>query len=540
MGGSHSHSPGVNSCQARLGVFQVETPSFDFWSNQNLKSRENGLTNKSTGMPLYSQHDTVGNITLISLAVCALLTVHYQCQPVPFSSLCHLHPASLELPFTTMPTPPKGKSSGSRKGIDFVQCSNCCQTWDYASRNMCYAHIARANKSGASTKRMSFTSACAGAKVLLHYYKQTMKTAIGGTAYYVEDTQAPPTIPASPAKAEVTDPYIPVTQYQYHDEGTESTDTAMQDCSDCMDAVMAEDGTDPELDSSTTRTKWKPGDMNQCLLAMRSSSHLRLNPGDGALTDLVRRLLHDGSMASTYSAAQAQRWTDAQIVTAQKAYHLLMVQCFTADAKKHLLDLQDKTQITQSQQMIMDFCLRHSLSQGTSENLVALLQDPRMNLEDMKGKTYKTLHKNIKDNIPDEYAFRQLELYVGKLYGLRVPVSDTHGKTITVPVRCMFPALLLLYADIRYKGVMYLVPNPSFRVGPNGQKERDFCGFDTCEPHVHALNGPPVIISVMKSHLQLLALTMYHDFSFLCSCSIRESGSPIWIRHSPFTWPVEC
>lgn len=431
---------------------------------------------------------TVGHITLMFLALCLLLTVYEHSLSVPFSSLCH--PASLELLFNTMPGPTARKSQSSRnpQGIDYVQCSKCTYTCDYANRNWCHAHISRANVGNAESLKYNkrWTTTCAGAKVMYHHFKQTMKTAIGGTAHFVEDTQAPPHIPASPAKT-VTDPYIPIQEYQHDDQ---DTDIAMLDG---MEDEMVGDGTDPEDTSSTTQTQWQPTDLQNCLLAMRSGSHLMRNPGDANLTDLVRRLLHDGSMASTFSAADACKWTDADIHAAQQISHLLSVNCFTADADQRLVDLHNKLKITHSQQMILSFCLEHNLSQTTSSDLMTLLQDPRMNLKDLQGKTYKTLHNNIKDNIPEEYAFKRVELHVGNLYGVRVPVTDQNGNIITVPVRSMINAMLLLYADRRYENEMVLVPEQIFQEGPDGKPERVFCGFKTCESYLQALNGPPVI-----------------------------------------------
>ena len=346
---------------------------------------------------------------------------------------------------------------------------------------------------------------------MLHRFKPTTKTSIGGTAHFVEDTQAPPHIHDSPAKTVVTDPYLPLQQYQ---QDHQDTDTEMHYD---MDDEMAGDGTDPAETSRKTQTKWEPADLKQLLLALRSGPHFLLNPNDAELTALVRRLVHDGSMASTFSAEQACKWTSSEIVEAQQASKDLSVRCFTADAEQRLVDLQHTLKITHSQQMIMSFCLHHNLSHTASSDLVTLLQNPSMNLQDIQGPTYKTLHNNIKDNIPEEYAFRRVELHVGKLYGVSVPVTDKNGITITVPVRHMSDAMLLLYADRRYEGEMYLVPNPIFQKGPDGKQERVFCGFDTCESCLHALNGPPVI----AIHLLLFAQTIYPPFSFLCSFDLR-------------------
>ena len=322
---------------------------------------------------------------------------------------------------------------------------------------------------------------------MIHYVKPAMKSTVGGTAHTAPDPSYVPPPAQPPIPSQRLDPIIPVEEYTYERmdvDGPDQMDASVSggslpgsraaSPSDEMAGAHSQQPTSPASDT----LQWGLGDLDKCILAMRSGSGPQ--SASGCYHEIIRRLLHNKALSKRYSKDQATNWTEADIAGLSTLVEHARLRCFTSDLAQGLADLQDKVQINQIQQMVMQFCLEHNLTEGTSTDLIKMLQHPAIDLIELQGQTFKTLQKHIRDNIPEQYAFRNVELHVGKLYGQPIPVTDANGQTITVPVRNMWVVLMLLYADPRYRGEMHLVPEPIF----DGD-ERVFCGFASCEFRLH-------------------------------------------------------
>ena len=386
------------------------------------------------------------------------------------------HPQPQHIFLTThipiMPrTQPKKSPQVIPEGVDYVYCSKCGKTFDPLAIRHAHAHIARA----ASSKIIG-SQVCVGAKVMFHFVKPSNKAAVGGTARSkpAEDAnnQAPALASVDPGKSSLSSrcvtsvPVIPMEEYADH--------------------YMPDDMDDVEHSSSPRQgghhdtaaghvpgsLAWTSADMDKCMIEMRSFRN-------GSQT--MQRLVHNDDIIHRYSEAQCSKWTDADIIALRSMSDDAHVRCFTADGERELAALRDKTQISQTQQIVMQYCTENHLTSSASNGLVKMLQNPALNLADMTGTTFNTMQNHIKDNLPEQYAFKDIPLYVGKLYCEPIPVTDKNQKVVTVAVRNFFDALMCLYPDSRYKGHMELCPKPIFNKGPDGRLEREFSGWATCE-----------------------------------------------------------